>query len=107
MKPGHTSPRALRVIVVCMLITAAILLAGCATTERQVIVRVPVEVQVPVRVACMQAADKPTPPTLTSNADALAMTDRALVLLIAEERETLAAYALKADAVLTGCSTAQ
>jgi hypothetical protein len=37
----------------------------------------------------------------------VASSDRALVLLIAEERESLAAYALKADAALTGCTAAQ
>lgn len=89
----------MRAIICC-----AAVLAGCAT-ERQVIVRVPVEVKVPVRVACMQASDKPVPPTVTPNAEAVEMTDRALVLLIAEERESLAAYALKADAVLAGCAT--
>jgi hypothetical protein len=81
------------------------LLGGCASLPppEPVIIKVPVTVEVPVRVACLRNEDRPVVPAITPNERALRLTDRNLVLLLEEEREVLAAYAMRADALLGAC----
>jgi hypothetical protein len=76
------------------------LLAACAQTQPTVI-KVPVEVQVPVPVPCK--VEQLQEPHVTDNKEAVTLNDRDLVLLLAEEREALIAYARKAAAVIRAC----
>ena len=71
-------------------------LAGCATEAP-----LPRTVEVPVRVPCVK--DAPALPAVKANAELAALGDEALVLTIAAERLELLGYALKADAVISGC----
>jgi type IV pilus biogenesis protein CpaD/CtpE len=76
--------------------------AGCASLEQRVVERpVPYEVRIPVEVPCkIEALEAPK---ITPNKEALKLNDRDLVLLLAEERESLSAFVLKAMAAIKAC----
>lgn len=85
-----------------------ILLTGCATDRPPVAVHVPipkpVEVKIPVRMPCVNAADVPVLPAIPTREALAALPDYELLLTIEQLRRQLAAYALRADSILSGCS---
>jgi hypothetical protein len=83
-----------------IVILAAAWLAGCST----LMPGMPVEVEIPVPVPCLTAAQLPQRPAVTSNEDLKAMSDRNLLLRIAGEREALAAYVSEAHPLLEACT---
>jgi len=75
---------------------ALVLLAGCDTTPKRVLV--------PTPVPCLAAADVPKRPPLFSDAELAAMTDYQLPIAINIDRKALTRYADDAGAKLDGCS---
>lgn len=91
-----------------VLILLAAALAGCSAGNvrpaPEVVVETrTVEVKVPVRVACIAAADVPTIPPTAMRPDGDL---RQLAAGAASDVYALADYAAKADALLRSCSTA-
>jgi hypothetical protein len=74
----------------------ALFASGCANT--------PVEVRVPVPVPCVAAADVPARPAVTDAAVLLELPDGRLVLTLAAERSTLAAYAERVGPLVEACA---
>jgi hypothetical protein len=77
---------------------ACIAAAGCQTMPAS-----PVEVRVPVPVPCVDAAELPKRPPIAADRDLAALPDAAFVGALWRERSALAAYALRAEAVLGAC----
>jgi uncharacterized lipoprotein YajG len=71
------------------------LLAGCATSQE------PLQVRVPVPVPCV--VELPAEPVIVADAELRAMSDYRLVLVIARERLQLLSYSAEIRAAAEGC----
>jgi type IV pilus biogenesis protein CpaD/CtpE len=104
--------RALNVLAPTLLWLAALgllalvaLLAGCAAPKPEIrVVREPVEVRVPVPVACVSAEALPRLPALAGDATLASLSDRDLVLSLDQQRRLLRAHQQQADALLAACA---
>lgn len=86
---------------------AALTLGACAAPpqviERQVPVRVPVEVRVNVPVPCVKRDDVPAAPAAMSDQALDALTDYQLVLTIEQQRRELRIYEARVATLIARC----
>lgn len=82
-------------------LVAMALASGCTTLPE---VRVPERVKVPVPVPCVDAAKRPQPPAVRTEAALLGMDEYSRTLATWAERLRLKAYAAELEAVVEGCS---
>ena len=81
------------------------LLAGCATPKPEIrIVREPVEVRVPVPVACVTPEQLPRLPGLAADAALAQRPDYDLVISLDQQRRLLRAHVQQTDALLAACA---
>lgn len=78
-------------------IAALLIIAGCASQQTAV----PVRVQ--VSVPCLTQDQLPAKPQISADADLLKLSDGDLVLTIAGERIALRSYAGELEAVMSAC----
>lgn len=87
----------MRLIAICCL------LAGCVVREPPSVVRLPVEVKVPVPVPCLSSGDVPKLPLLLGDKELAALTNRDLIISIEIQRRELRAWQQQVAPILAAC----
>jgi len=84
-----------------LILAAALVLAGCASTQQ---LTIPKETKVPVPVACIDAADIPAPPAVPTEAELLAMNEYSRTIALWLAYLKLEIYKRQAAVVIDRCS---